>query len=465
MRLLAPLALLAACGLSSGVHAQTHDRQEIFTEDGVNAAAQGVWHWPLGGWLLEINETGIQRWQDTPAGCYPSATDGPTLMGQVEYRYITPDSQSGTARFEYLPGDGYAEFEQLDHLPGHCSFETDTSPTAVFETFAAIFQAHYAHFERRGVDWPSIVAEAQPLIRDEMSDDELFNVLAGMMTPLGDSHTKLIAEIDGERRRAQFGLGDTLPRIDAAQGETPWLIGILQQLFTQLLDPGASHIANDRVITGTIENRVGYIQFLTMGGFTTGHTAGTPAWAEAELSTLESLLDEQLTAFAGMEAVILDLSNNRGGYDAICHAIAARFTDETLIGYEVDAVLDGEVHSAKTQLIHPHNGPRFSGPVYVLTSDVTVSCGEITTLILRQHPHVIQIGARTRGAFSTPLAKPLPNGWYLELSNEIYRSAAGETYEARGLTPDIEIHPFPEDAPVGGHARAIEAVLADLDSR
>lgn len=456
-------ALSAAVLTTQACAAQSDEPIEIFGPEGVIEAAQGIWQSEASGWILEVGETSIRRWQDTPTACYLTPTDGPTLMGQIEYRYFIENAALQDAYFSYLPGDAFNRFVRLEALPERCSADADTSPSAIFETFAAIFARHYAHFERRGVDWVEAVDSTRPLIRDDMSEAELFDLLAGMIEPLGDSHTKLIATIEGDRRRVQYGLGTTLPRIDETLGETPWLIGLIQQLFQEVLDEGAQHIANDRVITGTIDNRVGYMQFFTMGGFTSEHTAGTPEWAEAELSALEMLLDDQLTAFAGMEAVILDLSNNRGGYDAICRDIAARFSDETTIGYQVDVALEGVTRPATTQLIHPHDGPRFTGPVYVLTSDVTVSCGEITTLMLRQHPHVVQVGARTRGAFSTPLAKPLPNGWYLELSNEVYRSHGGEAFEARGLTPDIEIHPFPAEAPIEGQARAIEAILADLD--
>ena len=61
----------------------------------------------------------------------------------------------------------------------------------------------------------------------------------------------------------------------------------------------------------------------------------------------------------------------------------------------------------------------------------------------------------TRGAFSTPLAKPLPNGWYLELSNEVFAAPDGTVFEETGITPDLELDVYPADAPIAGHAAAI----------
>lgn len=462
MRFPLALPLIGALTLSAAACAQSPERSTLFADGSAVAGAQGVWLSEESGWILEIGETSIQRWQDTPAACYPSSTDGPTLMGQIEYRYFTALGD-GTARFEYLPGDGHAVFIALDRLPERCHRGAETLPTATFDAFTSIFDRHYAHFDRRGVDWPAQIAATRPRVHDALSDAELFDLLAAMIEPLADSHTKLIAGIDGEARRAQFGQGDTLPRIDATLGGTPWLIGLIQQLLTDVLDEGAQHIANDRVISGTIDDRVGYLQFFTMGGFTATQEAGTPEWAAAELDALDTLMDETLAQFAGLDAVILDLSNNRGGYDAICRAIASRFTDTPYLGYSVR--MGDHAEPVARYVIEPANGPRFTGPVYVLTSDVTVSCGEITTMMLRQLENVTQVGATTRGAFSTPLAKPLPNHWYLELSNEVFEDASGAVFEGRGIAPDIEIHPFPAEAPIDGHARAIEAILEDLDNR
>ena len=433
----------------------------IMTEGTTLAAARGVWRSRAYGWILEIGEAGIVRWQDTPAGCYASAQNGPTLMSQLEYRYFTA-LDPGHARFEYLPGDGNVVFERLDTLPSACGARDLSGPVGTFETFVSIFQQHYAFFDRRGVDWQAQVRAARAEVSAGMSDDALFAVLAGLIEPLGDSHTKLIAEFGGERHRAQYGLGETLPMIADGMGETPWLIGLIDQTLNEVLDPGARHIGNDRVIVGTIDQRIGYIQIFTMGGFTETETPGTPAWAEAELDALDTMLDDALTEFSGLDAVILDLSNNRGGYDAVTRAIASRFTDTAFDGYSVRT--DWSAGPDIVYRITPHDGPHFTGPVYVLTSDVTVSAGEITTLMLRQLPNVIQAGGRTRGAFSTPLAKPLPNGWYVELANEIFAAPEGMVYEGIGLEPDIALTVFDPVDPVASHARALQALAARIEA-
>ena len=239
-----------------------------------------------------------------------------------------------------------------------------------------------------------------------------------------------------------------------------WLVGIIDGLMNEVLDPGARHILNDRVIIGTIDGRIGYIQIFTMGGFDHALEPGTPEWAAGELAALHAMLDEALTEFADLDGVILDLSNNRGGYDAVTRAIASHFTDEAFDGYSVRT--DWSAGPDITYRIEPADGVRYTGPVTVLTSDVTVSAGEITTLMLRQLPNVTQAGQTTRGAFSTPLAKPLPNGWYVELANEIFADADGTVHEGEGLAPDWPVTVFDPADPVASHGAAVREVAARM---
>ncbi|MCB1590330.1 MAG: hypothetical protein KDI56_15575, partial [Xanthomonadales bacterium] len=81
-------------------------------------------------------------------------------------------------------------------------------------------------------------------------------------------------------------------------------------------------------------------------------------------------------------------------------------------------------------------------PVYLLTSDITVSGGEILTLALRALPQVIHVGAATRGALSDILEKPLGEGWVLTLSNEVYRDTQGQLWEGRGIEPQRPLPVF-----------------------
>ncbi|HIL99685.1 hypothetical protein GRI55_14145 [Erythrobacter citreus] len=470
-KFVAPLLLapLAACATAS-----TPDEapppwriagplQAIITADGTtDPAIRGFWKSRGYGRLLRIDEAGVTQFE-TGAACYRPASSGEALsaMDSVSYRYFRALPEGRSAIFQLLRGDTNVVFDRLEALPEECTETPATTPRAVADAFLDAFDRHYAFFDRRPPNHSKRAERVNSAIRPDMSDAQLWDALAGYMDGLSDSHTKLIGEVGGERRRVQDGQGTTLPRMRAAEGgETAWLVGLIDTTMKKLGET-AHHTGNDRIVWGVIDGRVGYLQIFQMGGFTAREDFGSEAWATAEMAEFDRIMDEAFAAFAeaGVEGVIVDLSNNRGGWDKIAKAIPARFTDEAYVGFTT--ATRGSGLPPFPHVIEPASGPRFAGPVYLLTSDVTVSGGELATLALRQNPRVVHAGATTRGAFSTPLAKRLPNGWLLELSNEVFAAPDGRIFEETGIKPSTALEVYPDGAPVEGHWRAVEA-LAEM---
>lgn len=465
---------LTACVLASACSANVGATSEapwleagpltpLYTAEGeTQQAFRGAWRSRGYGWVLDINETGVTRYQEGDV-CYPTPeeTRQMSAMASVSYRYARA-LPGDAAIFQLLDGDTNVIFDRLDALPDACSEPVDASPTAVAAAFLDHFQRHYAFFDRRLPDREARTEQLHATVHDAMSDAELWDALAAYMDGLSDSHTKLIGSVDGEPRRQQDGQGETLPRVRAGMGEQNWLIGLIDQTMGELGETGV-HTLNDRLVWGIIEpepgRRVGYLQLFVMGGFTDRTDFASEAWAEAEMAALNAALDEAFTAFQGADAVIVDLSNNRGGWDRVAKALPGRFTDQAFTGFTTvsrDTGLAPFPH-----VIEPADGPRFTGPVRLLTSDVTVSGGELATLAFRQLPNVTHYGGATRGSFSTPLPKPLPNGWLLELSNEVFAAPDGEVLEESGIAPDIALAVYPAEEPVAGHRRAVMALATE----
>lgn len=466
-RVAAPLFafLLSSCAATpqgSGLSRPWIDAGEVRAiqqPDGTSAPqVRGVWQSRGYGRLLAIDKQGVTQYEigDT---CYlPPSEDAQSEMDSIGYRFFRMMPDGDSAIFQLLRGDTMVLFDRIAELPAQCRDEPDTGPKAVAAALLDAFERHYAFFDRRPPDHDTRAAKLRDAMRPGIDDGALWDTLALYMEGLSDSHTKLIGEIDGERRRIQDGQGETLPRERARKGgESAWLVGLIEQA-TQKLGDTAHHTGRDRIVWGTIEGRVGYLQIFQMGGFTDREDFGSDAWAEAEMAEFDRIMDEAFSVFQDADAVIIDLSNNRGGWDRIAKALPGRVTDRAYTGFTTRT--RGSGLAPYPHRIEPADGARFSGPVYVLTSDVTVSGGELATLALRQNPNVIQIGKTTRGAFSTPLAKRLPNGWLLELSNEIFAAPDGTVYEETGLPPQVDIAVYPDEDPVAGHWRAVEAVVA-----
>ena len=66
----------------------------------------------------------------------------------------------------------------------------------------------------------------------------------------------------------------------------------------------------------------------------------------------------------------------------------------------------------------------------------------------------------TAGILSDILGKPLPNGWSVGLSNEVYLDAEGVSFEGAGVTPDSEVPVFSVEAIQAGVDPALDLALS-----
>lgn len=435
--------------------------QALFDEAGrPDPHWHGVWRSRGYGYVLDISTDGLTRY-DEGAFCFATPDQISEMSEMATARYqLGRRVSDDIAIFQLLSGDTEVVWDRLDALPEACLTPTYPHSLMVGDVFLDHFSRHYAFFDRR-LDGVTARADGlRAILDDQMTDAELFDALSAFMDGLSDSHTKLRGTVAGTLHVQQDGLGATLNTVRDGYDETSWLIGILRRTLDELGSTGSLTL-NDRLIWGVLEpepgRRVGYLQLFVMGGFTDRADFASDAWARAEMEAFNAEMDDVFSAFDGADAVIVDLSNNRGGWDQIAKALAARFTDQPFLAYTTQA--HGSGLEPYPHIIDPASGPRFTGPTYVLTSDVTVSGGELATLALRQLPNVVHAGATTRGAFSTPLPKPLPNGWLLEVSNEVFASPDGGVYEEFGLVPSLAIEVFPEDDLLESHWSAVETVI------
>ena len=115
--------------------------------------------------------------------------------------------------------------------------------------------------------------------------------------------------------------------------------------------------------------------------------------------------------------------------------LASHLTDSTVSAFTKQPVRRGVGLQVQPIELTPAQGPRFTGPVAILTSDATVSAAEVGTLAFRALPNTRSFGRPTYGALSDPFRFRLPNGWKGAVSNEIYRASDGNVYEGTGIPP------------------------------
>ncbi|MCP3143198.1 S41 family peptidase [Pyxidicoccus xibeiensis] len=429
-------------------------------QDGVTVeAARGIWRSRGYGLVLSVTVDGVKLHHETKAGCYPDPGGDTSPLQNLAY--VVPGSTPDTLTVTSWPGETLYLFQRLQALPESCAAKTEWTPPRLFEVFAATFEESYAFFQERGVDWRARVAALRPRVTETTEPRALFQVFKELTTGLEDAHTQIEAEVDGET--LSYGEGDkpTLQRVKAEgpktgvterEAQRAWLGAYRDGILQTVLKGTGHHVANKRILHGRIGD-VGYLNVLTLGGY----AGDDEPPLDEELRALGVALDEALTSFQGARAVIVDVSNNRGGHDRVARELASRFTDGRHLAY-AKRPFQADVPPQAFH-VEPATGPRFTGPVYLLTSDITVSAGEIFTLSMRALPNVTHVGTATRGALSDVLVKPLPNGWRVELSNELYFDPEGKQFEARGIPPELPLDVFPEADLRGGHARAVLSLV------
>jgi carboxyl-terminal processing protease len=412
-------------------------------------AVQGVWRSRGYGYLLQIDEDRPKLFHVAGDFCYADPRPEPDPDDLfVFYRPLDPD----TIAFSEVPGQTRYVFDRLQDLPEQCAEEAAWSRPRIAALVAATFADLYPSFARRGIDWQSRTAALATRFNEIADDAGLFKALEALLSGIEDPHVELRAEIDGERRELSPGQAETLRRIRATPGlgkdprarERRWFRAYRRGIRQAVLERKAHKGVEGRVIWGRAGD-IGYLNVLDLE-------------APEEDSAFDDALDRAIASFQSARAVIVDISRNLGGEDRIGQRIAGRFAAVPRFAY-TKVAFGARGVEPQAFFVEPSEGPRYLGPVYLLTSDVTLSAGEILALFMRSLPNVVHVGESTRGAFSDEIEKPLPNGWTLELSGEVYRDPDGQDYETKGLPPQVRRDVFPADDPLQGHARCVLSLM------
>lgn len=392
-------------------------------------AADGIWRSRGYGYVFEIDDGDITAYDVVGDQCFPN----PQQDDEIEASAIKQVLDDGDTIALSLGDEAYAYvFDQIDELPPLAA--KTKSPVAVLDHAIALFDQHYAFFETRGIDWPSVTAAARAKVTQASSELQLFEVFDEMLAALKDGHVQLEAKIGGKSR----DLGSTSANIIAtrarrAAGDQRLLVpaglarrGITEQLLIAL---GERDEIDGITVNGSIEDAVSY------GRLTPDVSYLRVRSVEGEVGKeVLAALDTVIAKMGDASALFLDLRANEGGEDTVSRAIASRFTERRFKAYS-KAPGDWPNPEFQDVWVEPHAGARYAGEVFVATDAWTASAGEILTLCLRAMPNVIHFGEPSEGIHSDMLVKTLPNGWTLSLSNETYRDHEGRCWEGVGVPP------------------------------
>jgi Peptidase family S41/Tricorn protease C1 domain len=426
------------------------------------SAMAGLWATEGYGLMLDIGPDGLKGYEVTSVSCLqtftaksaaaPSAALAAfTLADEPVTFLVLPEASPNRARIHVAFAASDMIIRSIDRRPAACEKPLADTPRTNFDVFAATWAEHYPFFADKHVDWAAVVAANRPKVTDATTPEELFAILAGMISPLQDAHTSLVARAinktyQGVRRTPSF-----LPGAARDQG---------YRLVDAHLTGPLQKFCEGRVEFGMLASDVGYLRIRSFSGYTKDGAF------ETGLAALEAALDTAFAAASTWKGLVVDVRLNGGGADPYGLAIAGRLTDAAYTAYVKQARSDPADASRWTpeqpSVVQPGRRPRFVGPVVELIGIQSVSAAETFTQALLKRPvRVTRVGENTQGVFSDVLDRRLPNGWKFGLPNERFVTD-GKSYDGPGIAPDVPVESFTPAARATGRDAAIEKALEIL---
>ncbi|MDR0745156.1 MAG: S41 family peptidase [Mediterranea sp.] len=287
------------------------------------------------------------------------------------------------------------------------------TPTGNFEELWKIIDERYCFLEYKKIDWDGVYTEYKKHITDDMTDDELFNILGGMLNKLKDGHVSLYSDSE-------------------VTYYTYWFEGYSYNFSELLLMNylGTKHHTEGSIRYTVFSENIGYM-----------HCDNFSETMNNE--RINMILDYM----SGCNGLIIDMRNNSGGSIGNAVLLASHFTDtKVLTGYIQHKTGKGrnDFSAAKAIYIDPAIGVYWSKPVAVLCNRKTFSAGNYFVNIMRNFPQVTIVGDITGGGGGLPFTSELPNGWGVRFSTSPHFDADMNHIEF-GIEPDYLISMTKQD--------------------
>jgi hypothetical protein len=293
--------------------------------------------------------------------------------------------------------------------------EAGNDPVTNFENLWNTANEKYSFFDYKGINWDEVYNIYRPQVNNEMSDYELFDVLANMLNELRDGHVNLTAPFDISRYAFKYNAPENFD-------------------FRLIKD---HYIGWDYRITGSLINTIFERDSLSIGYLYYGSFSQPVQSAD---------IDFVISSLWHTDGIILDIRNNGGGSVTNIYQIGSRFADTERLIY-LSYMKTGQGHDdfgEPAEVTMKPGGPkRYIKPVVLLTNRGCFSATSFFASAMKAFPHVIQVGDTTGGGLGAPAGFELPNGWGYRFSVSRTLTPQGENWE-NGVPPDITVWMDPQ---------------------
>jgi len=428
-----------------------------------NEAPATVWRSDGYGLVISISGGTARTFETTSISCIPGepleqigqpASDGTVQYGTdgVAEQALHP-APEGRATLRMLSNAADIDLLPLPRLPESCTRPMPDDALTTFDVYWTTFAEHYISFARKNIDWAAVRDRYRPMVSADTDPEELYAILEEMITPLGDMHTEVTDGDENEFVGARPGTRKLSNRALTA--------AVNAHLRNNLGVTAIQTFAEGNIAYADLPGARGYLRIDAFDDYVEDDTSYLASKAEMDRALAAVFTRARVAAWRGL---VIDLRNNSGGEDALALEVAGRLTNTPYLAFSKQARNDPADPTRHTRLqpvtVTPAEGARYTGPVRVLTSELTISAGEILTLaLLSRTPAPSRIGTPTQGVFSDTLDRRLPNGWEFTLGNEEYYAPDGRSYEGGGIPPTVTTTVFTEAELAQGRDAALDAAI------
>ncbi len=297
-----------------------------------------------------------------------------------------------------------------------------SAPEKNFEFLWHFFDANYATFPAKHIDWQALYAVYRPRVTPRTTDDELFAILSQLLGPLNDNHVQF-RSTDPVRVYMAGYLWDHFSSLGLDRVMT-----VLQtrpapaRYFTRPLQESENKI----FAHGWLAPGIGYLHFNSFQD------------ESGSIKAMDAILEE----FRDARAIVVDVRRNMGGDDQIGRLLASRFADRKRL-YMTTRDRNGSRHDdydpPRHFFVEPLGPRQFTGTVILLTNRLSLSAAENFTLAMRVLPHVTVMGGFTSGCFADMETVTMPNRWQFSYAKNLFLDWKGFCWEGIGVPPDLKV--------------------------
>lgn len=306
--------------------------------------------------------------------------------------------------------------------------DVSADPVSVFEEAWNFADKEYSFFEFKNINWDDAYQQLRPLVKEDMSDDALFEVIADMLYLLRDGHVNLRTPFNRSRNWS-------------------WFLNSPENFNYSLLERNYFQ-AEQQFVGPFVVQDFGDVGYFYYGSFGSGVSG----------SNMDYITDK----FKDHKGLIIDMRGNGGGSLSNVYQIASRFTDVDIVCAN-ERYKTGPGHdefSDMEELILNPRGTFYDKPVILLTNRKCYSATNFFTTFMQTLPTVTVMGDTTGGGGGGPTFTELANGWNLRVSATQLFTLDGLNVED-GVPPDVRVDLDPADE-ANGIDTMLELALEEL---